>query len=54
MTAEQFRYKMECLSKMDDVEVCHERMDELMCELLRDIGYKDGVDIFENTSKWYA
>ena len=38
----------------DDPEVNHKRMDEVMCEFLRQLGYGDGVDIFESAEKWYA
>ena len=38
----------------DDEEVCHSEMDNLMCDLLRHMGFGEGVDIFENTPKWYA
>lgn len=38
----------------DDEEVCHEKMDDLMCSTLRNLGYGEGVDIFENTPKWHA
>lgn len=37
-----------------DEEDAHMEMDGLMCDLLRSLGYGDGVDIFENTGKWYA
>ena len=37
-----------------DEEDAHMEMDDLMCDLLRSLGYGDGVDIFENTDKWYA
>ena len=37
-----------------DEEDVHIEMDDLMCDLLRSFGYGDGVDIFENTDKWYA
>ena len=37
-----------------DKEDRHRKMDALMCEVLRSIGYDDGIDIFEETSKWYA
>lgn len=37
-----------------DEELCHEKMDELICALLRKLGYGKGVDIFEDTPKWYA
>ena len=37
-----------------DEEYGHAEMDDLMCDLLRSLGYGDGVDIFENTDKWYS
>ena len=42
------------LEFLDDEEVCHEKMDELMCETLRNLGYEDCIDIFEETPKWYS
>lgn len=38
----------------DDEEMVHGEMDDLMCETLRSLGYGEGIDIFENTHKWYA
>jgi len=32
----------------------HERMDELMCYTLRSLGYGEGVDIFEDSERWYS
>ena len=37
-----------------DVERAHGEADELLCDLLRELGYGDGVTIFENASKWYS
>ena len=37
-----------------DMEVCHRMMDQLMCEMLRNLGFEEGIDIFESTPKWYA
>lgn len=31
----------------------HIAMDNLMCELLQELGYGEGIDIFENSDKWY-
>lgn len=36
------------------VEDTHVFMDHLMCEVLRELGYGEGVDVFVNTEKWYA
>ncbi len=38
----------------NDAENGHIEMDDLMCTLLRSLGYGDGVNIFENFNKWYA
>lgn len=56
MTPEKFKLKMNELATSSslDKEDRHRRMDALMCEMLRSIGYDDGIDIFEATSKWYA
>lgn len=32
----------------------HIGADSLMCDLLRTLGYGEGVDTFENMPKWYA
>ena len=37
-----------------DKEDAHMEMDNLMLDLLRALGYGDGVDIFESTDKWYS
>ena len=40
--------------KMYDEENQHIDADWLMCNVLRSLGYGDGVDIFESMPKWYA
>ena len=35
-------------------ETAHIVMDNVMCDLLRELGYGEGVDVFEDTPKWYA
>lgn len=61
MTPEEFKERMNEI-KPDpsnnfynyDVETSHSKMDDLMCELLRSLGYGEGIDIFEAAEKWYA
>lgn len=53
MTPEEFEQKMRELVT-GDIEVDHLKMDELMCELLKQLGYEKGVEIFEETGRWYA
>ena len=61
MTPEEFKNEMEHLVKRHiveeynfDKEQLHICMDDLMCNLLRELGYSEGIAIFENTPKWYA
>ena len=51
-----FYERMDNIRRMhsDDKELCHRLMDNLMCEKLRDLGFDEGVEIFEKTGKWYA
>ena len=37
-----------------DPEVCHQRMDDLMCDTFRHLGFGHGAKVFEDTEKWYA
>jgi hypothetical protein len=53
MTPEEFKERMEkCRS--EDIEAGHGYADDLMCELLRSLGYGEGIEVFENMEKWYA
>ena len=40
--------------ELDDEEMCHIRMDDLMCDTLRALGYGLGVTAFEDSEKSYA
>lgn len=37
-----------------DQEEAHIMADGLMCDLLQELGYGEGVDIFLKIPKWYA
>lgn len=59
MTPEEFAQRMKDTYEhfwveKEDEELVHGAMDDLMCNLLRQLGYSEGIDIFENTPKWYA
>lgn len=57
MTPEKFAEEMRELSvecSHGDTELAHVRMDELMCKVLKALGYGEGVDIFDDAHKWYA
>jgi hypothetical protein len=54
MTPDEFKARMEEVLLVGSCEYRHEDADDLMCEVLRSLGYGDGVDIFEKMEKWYA
>ena len=54
MTREEFKNKMQAIADKRDAEEGHIEADDLMCELLRDLGYDEGVEIFEIMNRWYA
>lgn len=62
MAPEEFAKKMKKISDnlkyqndaYYDEEDAHMQMDDLMSDLLRQLGYGEGIDIFDNTSKWHA
>lgn len=56
MPPEEFMIKMRKIHDDDrlDPEERHILMDALMCSLLIDLGYWEGIHIFNNTEMWYA
>lgn len=54
MTPEEFKNEMQKLDENGDTEVSHSNMDDLMCDLLESLGYKEGIKIFKASEKWYA
>ena len=59
MTKEEFYHKMlaieeEFIDKRDDKEDFHYYADKLMCDLLIELGYGQGVEVFLDAPKWYA
>ena len=60
MKPEEFYEKMKNISGFDgerclcDPEGAHGQADDLMCELLSELGYEAGIALFELMPKWYA
>lgn len=54
MTPEQFDENMRKLLAHYDAEEAHREADNLMCELLRSLGYGEGVQAFLESTRWYA
>lgn len=53
VSSEDFAQKMERFSNLPSIQARHVRMDMLMLDLLTELGYKKGVDIFMNTEMIY-
>jgi len=53
LTPEEFEKEMRELEGYDE-ETRHYKADQLMCDLLKYLGYKKGIKIFESWEKWYA
>lgn len=53
-TPEEFAEEMRILAGEGDIEARHICMDNLMCNVLTELGYKEGVRIFMKTGKWYS
>lgn len=56
MKPEEFKQLMTKIIEEDgdNNQEAHERMDSVMCECLKSIGYEEGIIIFETQHKWYA
>jgi hypothetical protein len=53
MSPRLFELLMEDLASLD-AEERHSRADELMCNLLKQLGYGKAVEVFDSWEKWYA
>jgi hypothetical protein len=55
MSPEEFKDKMQAIFDLrEDAETQHINMDDLLCETLIELGYGEGIKIFNNARKWYA
>ena len=46
--------KIKELDKYNDTEEFHIKADDLMCEILKKLGFEEFVEIFDNRDKWYS
>ncbi len=56
MTPEEFATQMKKISDhyYNDPEVAHSHADTLLCKVLIQLGYKEGVGTYGDITKWYA
>lgn len=46
--------KMKKCVNNGDTEVAHLDADDILCDVLTQLGYKELVDLYEKVKKWYA
>ncbi len=54
MTRDEALLKLHEAKYNTDTEVAHSDADDVLCELLVDLGYGDVVDAYLLVDKWYA
>jgi hypothetical protein len=56
MSPEEFKKAMQEIREKfgGDEEAAHDKMDNLICDLLVTLGYSEGIEIFKRQDKWYA
>ncbi|CAA2139623.1 hypothetical protein [Hyphomicrobium sp. ghe19] len=54
MTAEEAMAKLKQAQETGDTERAHADADDVLCELLRSLGYENVVAEWEKVDKWYA
>lgn len=56
INAEEFAKQMKELENKygTDREALHSKMDELMCKVLTEQGFGEGIKIFEDSDIWYC
>lgn len=54
MTREQAIERLKAAQKSGDTEGAHGIADEVLCDLLRYLGYEDVVREWDFVDKWYA
>jgi hypothetical protein len=46
--------ELKAIDNSGDTEINHSRADDVLCELLNDLGFDDVVDLYKMIDKWYA
>ncbi len=54
LTPDEFTRQMAEIIRSNDIEEGHMEADKLMCQVLRELGYGEGVKLFMKQSWWYA
>lgn len=56
ISPQEFKHVMKITKRRykDDPEECHMHMDSIMGTMLEDLGYGEGVKVFDSVMKWYS
>ena len=54
ITPKEFKKQMEEINKIDYTEERHVYADNLMCDVLKQHGYFEGVEVFHKMELWYS
>jgi hypothetical protein len=54
MDIKKYEDAMRQQTNNDDTEAAHHLADEILCDVLNELGYKNLVDLFYKVDKWYA
>ena len=51
---EKYIARIKAIQKNHDTEEAHLDADQVLCELLTELGYKELVEEYDNVDKWFA
>ena len=51
---EEYAAQMAAFGESGDIEMVHSKADDLLCEILKELGYVKLVEEFDKLDKWYA
>lgn len=54
ITPAEFEDKMMEIAAIGEPEEMHGRADDLMCEVLIDLGYAAGIRVYDKMERWYS
>lgn len=54
MTDQERMQKLKALQLDPDTEIAHHFADDILCDLLKELGYAEVVQEYEKIEKWYA
>jgi hypothetical protein len=52
--SDKIKAELEQLASLDDQETAHVNADNLLCQLLEHLGFKEVVEAYEKIDKWYT